>query len=209
MPPRCLRTAVVLAASALLFAAGGCQTTTLKTTWREPSAQTLAFKKVAAVVLNSTPAERRAQEDALAANARRTTVVPSYLSISDELLSDVPKAKQQIIAGGFDGALILKLVDTRTETTYVPPSVSTWNDGWSSGYSAYNRYDSHPSYDVTPGYTATDTFVRAEISLYRVPEGKLLWSGASETMNPADARSFAKEVLKAVARELKKQGMID
>jgi hypothetical protein len=188
--------------------ASGCKTTTLSTTWRDPSVQTLAFQKVVAVVLNSSPAERRAQEDTLATNIKRATVVPSYLSISDELLKDAPKAKQQIVAGGFDGALVLKLVDTRSETTYVPPSVSTWNDGWSSGYGAYNRYDAHPSYDVTPGYTATDTFVRAEVSLYAVPSGKLLWSGASETMNPADARAFAKDVLKAAANELKKQGLI-
>jgi hypothetical protein len=192
----------------LMIAAPGCRTTTLQTTWRDPSAQALEFRKVAAVVLNSSPAERRAQEDTLAANIKRATVVPSYLSVSDELLKDVPKAKQLIVAGGFDGALILKLVDTRSETTYVPPSASTWNDGWASGYSAYSYADSHPSYDVTPGYTTTDTFVRAEISLYSVPEGKLLWSGASETLNPADARGFAQDVLKAAGRELKKQGVI-
>ena len=191
----------------LLFCAVGCKTTTLSTTWKDPSAATLDFKRLVVVVLNSSPGERRAQEDALAASIKRVSVAPSYLSIPDELLRDVPKAKQKIIDGGFDGALILRLVDTRQETTYVPPSVSSsWNDGQGWGY---DSYDSHPSYHVSPGYTATDTFVRAEISLYAVPSGKLLWSGASETMNPADARAFAKDVLKAAANELRKQGMLD
>jgi hypothetical protein len=44
--------------------------------------------------------------------------------------------------------------------------------------------------------------------LYAVPSGKLVWAGASETMNPADARAFAKEVLKAAAKELRKQKML-
>jgi hypothetical protein len=181
----------------------------LSTTWRDPSASTLNFKRVVVVVVNSSPGERRAQEDTLAASIKRASVVPSYLSISDELLRDVPKVKQKIIDGGFDGALILRLVDTRQETTYVPPSVSSsWDDGSGWGYGRYNGYDSHPSYHVSPGYTATDTFVRSEISLYAVPSGKLLWSGASETMNPADARAFAKDVSKAVANELRKQGML-
>jgi hypothetical protein len=54
----------------------------------------------------------------------------------------------------------------------------------------------------------TDTFVRSEISLYEVPSGKLIWSGASETMNPENARAFATDVVKAAAAELRKQGMI-
>lgn len=194
----------------LLFCAAGCKTTTLSTTWKDPSAATLDFKQVVVVVLNSSPGERRAQEDTLATSIKRVSVVPSYLTIPDELLRDVPKAKQKIIDGGFDGAFILRLVDTRQETTYVPPSVSSsWDDGWGWGYGGYNSYDSHPSHHVSPGYTATDTFVRAEISLYAVPSGKLLWSGASETLNPADARAFAKDVLKAAADELRKQGMLD
>jgi CubicO group peptidase (beta-lactamase class C family) len=180
----------------------GCETTTLSTTWKDPAVETINFKRVVAVVLNSSPAERRAQEDTLAANIKRATVVPSYLSVPDDLLADRPKVIQRIVDGGFDAALVLQLVDTRHETHYVPPSVSSWHHGWGWGYPGYD------SYRVNEGYTATTTFVRAEVSLYAVPSGKLVWAGASETMNPADARAFAKEVLKAAAKELRKQKML-
>ena len=193
---------------AIFIATAGCRTTTLATTWKDPTVRSIAFTNVVAVVLNSSPAERRAQEDALTAHVKRAAVTPSYTFIPDDLLKEPAKAKQRIIEGKYDGAMVLKLVDTRQETTYVPPSTSTWNDGWALGYSGYNDADSHPSYDVMPGYTATDTFVRAEISLYEVPSGRLLWSGASETMNPTDARALATDVLKAAAAELKKQGLI-
>jgi hypothetical protein len=188
----------------LICGGAGCETTTLSTTWKDPAVETLHFKKVVAVVLNSSPAERRAQEDTLAANIRRTTVVPSYLTIRDELLDDRPKVIQMIIDGGFDAAIVLRLVDTRHESVYVPPSVSSWHSGWGWGWND-GGYD---SYHVNPGYTATDTFVRAEISLYEVPSGKLVWAGGSETMNPADARAFANEVLKAATKELRKQRML-
>jgi hypothetical protein len=192
----------MLVAPLLLICGAGCETTTLSTTWRDPAADTLNFKRVIAVVLNSSSAERRAQEDTLAANITRTTVIPSYLTIPDELLTDRSKAIQKIIDGGFDAAIVLRLVDTRYETVYVPPSVSSWHDGWGWGYPGYD------SYHVNRGYTATDTFVRAEISLYAVPSGKLVWGAASETMNPADARAFAKDVLHAAAKELRKQKML-
>jgi hypothetical protein len=140
----------------------------------------------------------------LVASIKRAKALPSYPIIPDDLLTDVPQVKKRIIEGGFDGAVILRLVDTRQETTYVPPNASsTWDDGeWGWGYNSYQ------SYHVSPGYTVTDTFVRAEINLYAVPSGKLLWSGASETMNPANARAFATDVAKAATAELRKQGML-
>jgi len=191
-----------LAAALLLLA--GCHSTTLSTTWKDPAAENLSFNKLVVLVLNSSPGERRAQEDTLVANIKRVNVQPSYPIIPDELLEDIPKAKQRIIDGGFDGAVVLRLVDTRQQTSYVPPTASSsWNDGWGGGYGA-----SYSTYHVNPGYTVTDTFVRAEISLYAVPSGKLLWAGASETTNPANARAFATDVLKAAAEELRKQGML-
>jgi hypothetical protein len=187
----------------LLMCGAGCETTTLSTTWKDPAVETLNFQRVVAVVLNSSPGERRAQEDTLAANIKQTTVVPSYQSIPDELLTDRPKAIEKIVEGGFDAAIVLRLVDTRYETVYVPPSVSSWHHGWGS-----HGYEGYDAYHVNPGYTATDTFIRSEISLYEVPSGKLVWSAASETTNPADARAFAKEVLHAAAKELRKQKML-
>ena len=53
------------------------------------------------------PAERRAQEDTLAARVKGVEVVPSYSFIPDDVLSDGPSAKQRIIDGSFDGALVL------------------------------------------------------------------------------------------------------
>ena len=200
---RPLQLAVCSCVAACLLWLSGCKTTTLSTTWKDPSAGTLSFNKVVAVVLNSSPAERRAQEDTLATTIKRVSVVPSYSIIPDEMLNDFAKAKQRIIDGGFDGALILRLVDAREETTYVPPSVSGWDSGWAWGH------DSYQSYHVNPGYTVTDTMIRAEISLYRVPDGKLLWAASSETTNPANAREFARDIVKAAADELRKQGMLN
>ena len=175
----------------------GCASTTMSTTWKDPSAGVLDMKRVMVVVLNSSPAERRAQEDTLAAHVNRASVVPSYPTLPDELLREVPEAKRRVIASGVDGALVFRLLDTYKESTYVPPSVSTWEGAW---YVA-------PS-TVTPGYTLTNTFVRAEISLYEVPGGKLVWAAASETVNPKDARAFALDVIKAAGDELRKQGLL-
>jgi hypothetical protein len=149
------------------------------------------------LVLNSTPGERRAQEDELVGQIKKASAVPSYSLISDEELKDHQKAKQKISQGGFDGAVVLRLLDSQKETSYVPGSTNYWYDGW--GYVPYQ---------YNPGYIVTDTIVRAELSLLTVPDGKLLWVGSSTTTNPENAREFALQVAKAAAAELRKQGLL-
>ena len=182
---------------AVMLALAGCShQTTLSTTWKDPNTAALSFKKVVVVVLNSSPGERRAQEDALVGEIKRAAAVQSYTLIPDEQLKDVAAAKQKIVAEGFDAAVILRLVDARQQTTVVPGNEATW-DG--QGYLSYKD---------TSGYVLTDTIVVVEVNLFSVPSGNLLWSGSSETLNPANARALAVEVARAAAAELRTQRLI-
>jgi len=182
---------------AVMLALAGCShQTTLSTTWKGPNTAALSFKKVVVVVLNSSPGERRAQEDALVGEIKRAAAVQSYTLIPDEQLKDVAAAKQKIVAEGFDAAVILRLVDARQQTTVVPGNEATW-DG--QGYLSYKD---------TTGYVLTDTIVVVEVNLFSVPSGNLLWSGSSETLNPANARALAVEVARAAAAELRTQRLI-
>lgn len=196
---RFARASHLLAVLPLLCVLAGCGSPTkLSTSWKNPSATgPLAFKKVAVVVLNSTPGDRRAQEDELVRHITRTKAVSSHSFVQDNELGDHAKVKQRIIDDGFDGAVVLRLVDTQKETTYVPGNTSYWYDG-----------ASFVPYQYSSGYYVTDTIVRAEVSLYTVPEGKLIWAGSSATTNPANARELAMQVAQAAAAELRKQGLL-
>ena len=180
----------------LLLVAIGCKSTSLTTTWKDPSADLISFRRIVVVVLNASPPERRSQEDALVQQIKRGTATPSYELLTDDELKDVSHSKQKIVAAGFDGVALLRLVDKRQQTTYVPPE-TTWDE-----------WDHRANYSNTTGYAVTDTIIRAEVSLYTVPGGKLLWAGSSETVNPTDAATLAREVAQATAAELKKQGLI-
>src|SRR5688572_28637233 len=132
---------------ALALIAGCAPTTELSTTWKAPNVGELSFKKVVVVVLNSTPAERRAQEDQLASYIKRAQAVPSHQIVPDEQLASREQVKRKIIESGADGAVVLRLMDARKEATYVPGTVSYWNDG-TGAYAPYHR---------SPGYVVTDT----------------------------------------------------
>jgi hypothetical protein len=164
------------------------------------------FAKIGVLVVNATPAERRAGEDELIRMLRPGQGVACYTFISDDELKNRDKIRKIIDEHGIDGLIVLRLVSTDKQTTYVPPTYeSNYNYeayyggfvGSSTAYTAYN-----------PGYTETDTICRAEISIYSVRDRRLLWAGASNTTNPADVKDWVDQVAKAASDELKKQGML-
>jgi len=181
------------------FCIAGCATpASVSTTWKDPLVSAVSFRKVVVIVDNSTPGERRAQEDALVSQITQTSAVASYTFISDEMLKDVPAAKKQIIAGGFDGVVLVRLIDAQKQTTYYPPDYTDWNVVW--GHNIYHQ--------IRPGYEMTDTIIRAQLCLFAAPSGTLLWAGTSESLNPDNAREFATDLAIAAAKELHKQGII-
>lgn len=182
----------------MLLLATGCETTQLQTTWKDPSIGKIEFTKVAVLVLNSTPAERRAQEDEIVRQMKAGVGVATYNFVPDGQLRDRERVKQLIQESGADAAVVLRLVAQDKQTHYVPGSTSYWG----SGYGYY-------PYSYSPGYYVTDTIIRAELSLYSIRYGKLLWAGSSSTTNPGTAAALASEVSRTAARELKRQGLLE
>lgn len=182
----------------------GCETTTVTTVWKSPDAgQFKPFNKVVTLVLNATPGERRAAEDTMAAQVHRAKAIPAYSILSDEDIRDREKVKSTLTANGIDGAIVLRLVSAEKTTTYTPPSYD---------YSYRPRsfygwdYSQEPIY--RPGSTITDVVYRGEVSVYSVTDGKLLWTGTSETVNPAEIQDLVTQVANATRAELRKQGML-
>jgi hypothetical protein len=188
--------AALLVLSLVGFLVGCASSTQLDTSWKDPAARSpLSFRKVVVVVLNTTPGGRRAQEDALVGQIKKAQGMPSYTLLSDDELNDRDLVKRRIIESGADGAAVMRIMDARREDVYIPGTTSYWGAG--GGYGVYN-----------PGHYMTNTIVRAEVSVYSVPEGKLLWVGSATSSNPEDAKDFATKVARAAAAELKAQGLV-
>lgn len=182
----------------LLLVSTGCETTQLQTTWKDPTIGKIQFNKVAVLVLNSTPAERRAQEDEIVNQMKDGLGMATYNFVPDGALRDRDRVKQLIQESGADAAIVMRLMAQDQRTQYIPGSTSYWTTGY--GYYPYT---------YTPGYVVTDTIIRAEISLYSIKYGKLLWAGSSSTTNPETAAALARDVSRASARELRRQGLLE
>ena len=199
------RTWRLLAIVALLPGLVACSTakTTLSMKWKEPTLQELRFEKVITVGVNPDVRWREIVEDELSILVRNA--LPAYSIIPEAEVRNVELSKRFIKAGGFDGAIILRLAGVDEETTLVSDTAATWGGYYGSmwGYWGY----AWPSvYD--PGYLRTDRYHVVEILIYRVADEKLLWGGRTRSLEPSSVRAMTGQIVKEVREELLREKLI-
>jgi hypothetical protein len=115
----------VVAAAACAVIDIGCATTQLKNTWVKPGIGQLAFTRVVAQALSKDGARRRMLEDAMVTEIRNVAtpgveVVAGYTLVPDEAVRDEARMREAMARGGFDGAVMMRITDTRVQETYIP-----------------------------------------------------------------------------------------
>ena len=187
-----------LGALAIAALAASCATTEMTSTWTDPTAKGAALSKVAVVCLTKDPGLRRMAEDTAASQMTGAQAIPSYQVLGDTDLKDREGVKTRLRAAGFNGVLIMRLAGVTEQVTAVGGPYGTFD-----GY-----YDWAGSAVYAPGYLETDTIVHVVSNLYSLDQNKLIWSGVSQTFDPASAKSFMTDVSKAVAKSLQKDRLI-
>jgi hypothetical protein len=194
---------LVLASSSL----AACATTGFVSTWKSPDAQPLKPEgsKVAAVVMHKNEASRRAAEDALAAELTRRggQGIPSYTLIPGT--SDEAQAKAAFEKAGVAGVVVMRPVGTTQEissttTMYAGP---TYRGYWGGGYYGYGWGGAYGGTEIR-----TDTIVSIETLVYSMKQNKLVWAGQSKTTNPSKVDGLVKEIVRAAAEEMRKEGLL-
>ena len=200
-----VKSALILVAAGLGLASCSASTT-LKNSWRDPSfTGPLDFNKVLVIMVTKDGSTRRTVEDAVVkriAARRHVEAVPSYTVLMDSDLRDKEHAKVLIDQAGFDGAVAMRIVGVDKETSYVPGTYP------SPYYNFYGYYDYAWPAVYDPGYLQTDTIVNVETLVYSIKDGKLVWTGQTETFNPSNIDDMVDGIASAVSSELAKQGLV-
>lgn len=204
---RAHRPALLAVAATLLLA---CASSRVENVWTAPELEgrRLGLRKVATVAMLQEGALRRVAEDALARAIREsgpeegggTEAVPSYTLLDADTLDDTDETQSRLARAGFDGAVVLSVVDEKQRVTSTP--------GMRAGWGYYGRWG--VGYDTAS--IRTDTVVRVQTSIYSVGSGEgageLLWSGVTRTLNPRDVEDFVDDVARDVGHQLREQGLV-
>jgi hypothetical protein len=185
-----------LVALAAALAGASCASTDMTSTWTDPSAKGASLSKVAVICMAKDPGLRRMAEDTAAQQLVGAQATPSYQVLGDMDLKDKAAVKAKLKEQGFQGVLFMRLAGVTEQVT--PMSYPTF-DGYYD-FAAGTVYD--------PGYLQTDTVVHVVSNLYSLQDDKLIWSGVSQTFDPASAKSAMTGVSKAVAKSIQKDRLV-
>lgn len=193
----------VLAGAALL---ASCASTSWVSTWKAPDAQSLRGEgKVVTVVMTQNEAMRRSAEDSLAQEitkmGAKAGAIPGYSLIQNEPTENEAAAKEALEKAGVGVIVVMRPTGVSQEISSTPTASATY---WGGGYYGYGWGAAYgPAMDIR-----TDTIVHIQTMVYSMKQNKLVWSGQSKTTNPSNLDSLVKEIIYAVADEMKKGGLI-
>jgi hypothetical protein len=187
-----MRRASALFVLVVALVLSGCQTVVVKSR-PDPSVGKLAFDRALAVVNLSGYADseqiRRAGEMELVNSLPELNLVPSYLHFSLEELADRSEAKRRAAAEGFDGLVLLRLKEGRTERGY---------DRQVAGPDGFTSEDGEPWLDVL-----------VSAAVVSVAEDRPAWRGVIERRDDKGGKNDIRAIVRAVARQMRADGLVD
>ncbi|MCU0420094.1 MAG: hypothetical protein MUC38_10630 [Cyclobacteriaceae bacterium] len=210
------RAANYITAIAGMLTLAACGTVSmLQNHWFDPSSaiRYRDFQKVLVVAFVGNETGRRTTEAQVAQALGRLNSVPSHTyPMGNAIVSNGELVKSDLLKNGFDGALIIRLIDKQKEERWIPgsiqpmpmmvhPGVNAWGMHgfgamWASGWNTWNN----------PGHMVVDKTYFYEVNLYDLQKDNIRWSGITSTMNPTNFVDKIASISETVINQMKRDG---
>ncbi len=208
----------------VLFGASCGTQTQLETAWRLPDAQGKPFTKLAIIGMLKSNDETTAFESAVVKRFATSGVetIPGFSFLRGETHLTQDEMESRVQTTGADGVLLFKQIAQDKSNTYVQPTTYVtagaehpewWEDRYWGYYMPYGYHYWgywYPAMQVVtqPGYWESHTTYRVETTLYRVSDGKLVWTATSDTYDPTDQVDLGASLSGQVLKSLREAGLI-
>jgi hypothetical protein len=185
-------------AALVVAAAAACAgPTTVEQSWVAPTARAQPpMQRLATLFVSENATMRHSAEDRLAFDLRQQGIAanPSYAVLGDQLdPENLDKAKARLRQLGYDGVVVMQIVDREQEIESLPGYGGWGGWGWYGGYYGNSIY--------------TETIYRMETSAYDLRTGRLVWSMLTRTDDPETARELIGTTSQVATRRFVSQGL--
>lgn len=210
-----MKNVIIISSVVFLMSACASPRTDITGTWKSPDLTSANYDRIMVVAMVDDASVRNTLESNIADELRDEGVV---ITKSTEVFGsdainpeedDKEEVLQKIRDAGADGIMIVSLIDTQTETRYVPGSY------------AYDPVSTYPYYDgfwgyysywyprvYTTGYYDMDKSYFMETNLYDANTEKLIWSAQTETTSPTDLEMLSEGLAEEVVEEMEDAELI-
>ena len=205
------RALVILAITAGLALTAG-KSTKLVFTWLNPSYNGAHFKNIMVLGINGRASIRAEfEKHQLGAAIARPGIQcsPSYSLIPRPTgtLVDMNDLRNVVSGQNIDAIVASRLVKVDKTVTYIPGQAYPMYPVYGTFYGYYGAI-----YPVvySPDYLRVDKTAQVETNFYSAaaPDGVLVWTGTSDTVNPKSPNKAIDALSKIIVKELEKQNII-
>ncbi|TXF79016.1 hypothetical protein [Chryseobacterium sp.] len=192
----------------LIIFLNSCTSTQIVSSWRAPGKQLHAgeWTKVLVLAMLRNETDRRRTEDEMVKYLDGKGIA-SYSYLDENFnRSDEQALRNKLKNDGFDAAVTMRLVDVDKERIFVPAQ----HYNYPLYYDNFGRYyyRNWPFY-TTPGYYSVTTKFIIETVIYSIPDDKIIWSGITETYDPAGVVRLTDEIAGAIRQKMLQEGFIE
>ena len=195
----------------VIFCLAGCATTTqLVRSWQEPDFTDKPLNKILVLGAFENAENRRMYEDGVvkALKKKNHPAIASYTLEPDmSKLAGKEEIKALVKKTDADAVMIAILGSVDKEKTYVPPNMA-YVPMMGYGRGMYDYYLGSQQAVLNQGYIMTDTRVKLEITVFSVKTEKMIWAGATESLNPASKERLVDEAAAVIMDDMKKEGFL-
>jgi hypothetical protein len=188
------------------------KSTKLVASWKNPEYSGPHFHRILVLGMSANPGVRADFEDALSKLVARDGVeaVPgnTILLRPEGTQLDLNYLKTQVKEFKIDAVIVSRLVKVETSTTYIPGQAYAVPYPYYRSF--YGYYGAVYPVVYSPDYLRQDKTVRVETNVYATssPDGELVWTGVSDTFNPASADKVIDGLSKLLVKELEKESVL-
>jgi hypothetical protein len=208
-----------------------CSTTTLASSWKDPTAKPLGLKgqNVAAVVMIDDMDRRKPAEDMLASEITHYGAkgIPMYVIMPEGKAGNEAAARAALEQAQVKGVVVMRPLGVKTtvesRTDYSDPMYNSywggyyghgWGNAWGAPMGRYGGgygYGASMTISSAPQSNTTVTKVfEVEVFVYSLEQNQLVWAGRSETTErPEKLQLFVIELAAITAKELDRLDLID
>jgi hypothetical protein len=190
----------------MIVAEGQKNKTSIVKSWRDPETMIKVgqFNKILVVAFVKNPANRKVVEDDIVKQLK-SKGVPSY-AVFGEGISDLNEEElaEKIKNEGFDGAIVMQLLNPEKEMQYTP-GTGTYPASYNSFYPYYGG--SAKKFHDPEYFEKHDVYI-IETNFYSLTNNKLVWSGITDSVDPKSIDKLISSIGKLITTEMKKQGFL-
>lgn len=200
-------TRVLLVALVCALGIGCASSTTMTGIWNDPSFSGTSGGKVLVLGIGATEIGTRMFENAMATQlvAQKMAAVKGSEIFPINAPIDTLALRDYVTKNQIDLLSVTRLLDVSTKQEFVPGSTEYIP---ASGYHYWGGYYAG-SYAVvhTPGYMRESKVGIVETNVYSAKTSSLVWSGQSETVDPASLEEAVDGISKTLVTNMAKTGL--